>query len=215
MAKQAERREASREAIVTAATELFGRAGFGPTSMDHIAAASGVAKGSVYYYFPTKEILFETVLDRASADLARAVAGVAQRADDVLDALAKGVEAYFEACSQGPRAQIILKDGPVVLGWSRWREIDERHFGQAIPNALAAAIGAGLIDEQPIAPLSRLLLGAVTEAAVACAASPEPITAGRRYADALARLLRGLRRDFQEQKGSVCLPADKLRGERL
>lgn len=197
MAKQSERRDASREAILAAAAELFGREGFAPTSIDQIAAASGVAKGTVYYYFPTKEILFETILERASADLARAVAAVARQADDVLDALAKGVEAYFEACSQGPWAQIILKDGPIVLGWPRWREIDERHFGHAIPKALAAAIGAGLIDEQPIEPISRLLLGAVTEAAIACAASPAPLTVGREYAGALTRLLRGLRRNVR------------------
>jgi hypothetical protein len=32
-------------------------------------------------------------------------------------------------------ARIILKDGPTVLGWERWREIDEWYFGRSIPDA--------------------------------------------------------------------------------
>jgi hypothetical protein len=43
--------------------------------------------------------------------------------------------------------------------------------------------------------MARLLLGAVTEAAVACATSLTPAQTARHYTDALERLLAGLRRD--------------------
>ncbi len=116
------------------------------------------------------------------------------QAPDVLAMLARGTEAYLEACAQGPTGRIILKDGPAVLGWARWREIDEESFGRAIPGALAIAMEQGLIDRQPIGPLSRLLLGAVAEAAAACAASADPATTGREHAAAFERLIQGLRR---------------------
>jgi hypothetical protein len=80
-----------------------------------------------------------------------------------------------------------------VLGWARWREIDEEHFGLALPRALAIAMDDGLIERQPVAPLARLLLGAATEAA-AGAASADPAATGPEHAAAFNRLIQGLRR---------------------
>jgi AcrR family transcriptional regulator len=53
MAKQAERRAATTEAILTVARRLFGTEGFTATTMDEIAEGAGVAKGAVYHHFKT------------------------------------------------------------------------------------------------------------------------------------------------------------------
>jgi hypothetical protein len=37
-----------------------------------------------------------------------------------------------------------------VLGWARQHEIDEEHFGRAIPRALTIAMEQGLIERQPV-----------------------------------------------------------------
>jgi AcrR family transcriptional regulator len=192
--RQAQRLEATRNAITEAATGLFGRRGYAETTMDEIAAAAGVAKGAVYHHFPTKERLFEAVFEAATAGLAKSLISSVAAAADLLDAMAIATVAYFDACSTGPMAQIILKDGPAVLGWERWREIDAAHFGHTMPAALQDAMEQGLIAQQPIEPLARLLLGAVTEAAAACAASPSPAETGRAHAEAFRSLLEGLRR---------------------
>lgn len=192
--RQADRLEATRTAIVGAATDLFGRQGYAETTMDGIAAAAGVAKGAVYHHFPTKERLFETVFEATTVGLAAHVAAAAAVAADVWDTLSIGTQAYLEACSAGATAQIILKDGPAVLGWERWREIDAAHFGRVMPAVLRAAMDQQLIAPQPIEPLARLLLGAVTEAAAACAASASPAETGREHAAAFRSLIEGLRR---------------------
>jgi AcrR family transcriptional regulator len=194
MAKQAERSETSRKAIIAAATSLFGARGFAATSIDEIAADAGLAKGAVYHHFANKQALFEEVLKHTSAALAAEIAADVAGAPDVLSMLSRGTRAYFDACARPRTGQIILKDGPAVLGWARWREIDEDHFGRAIPAALAAAMDQGLIDRAPVGPLSRLLLGAVTEAAAACAASTDPATTGREHAAAFEHLIQGLRK---------------------
>jgi AcrR family transcriptional regulator len=194
MAKQAERREATRDAIVAAAMSLFGDKGFAATRMDEIATAAGVAKGAVYHHFASKEAVFEAVLRLTSDALALEINAKVRDAPDALAMLTRGTEAYFEACSHGPVGRIILKDGPAVLGWARWREIDEAHFGLALPRALASAMDEGLVERQPVAPLARLLLGAATEAAAACAASADPAATGREHAAAFNRLIQGLRR---------------------
>jgi len=97
MAREATARRASadgkREAILDAALGLFGRYGFRRTSIDDIARAAGVAKGTVYLYVENKEALFRTlsqsVLDGVLANARAAAAsttGVAERLTAILDA---------------------------------------------------------------------------------------------------------------------------------
>jgi len=193
MAKQAERSETTRKAIVTAARALFGGQGFHATTMEGIAEAIRMAKGAVYHHFGTKEAIFEAVFEDASADLVRQVRAAIRDEPDALKAMAIGTHAYFDACAQPGLAQIILRDGPAVLGWARWREIDERYFGRLIPDALKRAMDSGLIAKRPVEPLARLFIGAITEAAAACAASDDPGAVGRQHARAMQALLEGLR----------------------
>lgn len=193
MAKQAERRAATSEAILTAARRLFGTQGFAATTMDEIAGGASVAKGAVYHHFKTKEAVFEAVFEQVSRDLIAEIDSTARAEKDVLAAMVAGTQHYFAATAKGPTGQIILRDGPAVLGWERWREIDAEHFGGKLPRAIAAAMEAGLIARQPVEPLARLLLGAVTEAAVACAGRADIARAGAEYARAFKSLVEALR----------------------
>jgi AcrR family transcriptional regulator len=193
MAKQAERRAATTEAVLKAGRRLFGEQGFAATTIDAIAEAARVAKGAVYHHFATKEAVFEAVFEQVSHDLVLEIDRAARTEKDVLAAIVAGTQHYFAACAKGHTCQIILRDGPAVLGWERWREIDARHFGGKIPRALAAAMDAELIARQPVEPLARLLLGAVTEAAVACAGRSDVVKAGAEYSRAFKSLLEALR----------------------
>ena len=68
------RREGTRELIMTAATDLFAARGVTSTSIDDIAEAAGIAKGSIYYNFESKAGLVEAILARSSELLAAALA---------------------------------------------------------------------------------------------------------------------------------------------
>jgi AcrR family transcriptional regulator len=193
MATQAERREKTQAAIVKAAQRIFGERGFAAATMDDIAAGARVAKGAVYHHFPTKEALFEAVFEQVSRQLVLDLDRLARAEKDPLAAMAAGTAGYFSACSKGATGQIILRDGPAVLGWERWREIDGKHFGGKFPRALAAAMEDGLIARQPVEPLARLLLGAVTEAAVASSTGRDIGRSGAEYARAFRSLLDALR----------------------
>jgi AcrR family transcriptional regulator len=193
MVKQSERRQATRTAIIGAAKALFGEQGFSATTMDGIAAASGVAKGAVYHHFPNKEAVFEAVLDLVSAELAEEAKATSRRRKDPLQSMVAGIRFYFRTCSSGPRAQIVLRDGPAVLGWETWREIDHKHFGGMILKSLQHAMDDGVIAPQPLEPISRIILGAITEATIAIAARNNPPGAGDAYAAALASLIESLR----------------------
>jgi AcrR family transcriptional regulator len=193
MVSQAERRAATRGAILKAAEEALAARGFAGVTVDEIAAAAGVAKGAVYHHFASKEAVFEAVFHEMSLTLVRRVIKASAGARDVLDGLVVGSRAYFAACAEPATGRIILRDGPAVLGWERWRAIDGEHFGRMIPVALGQAMDQGLIARQPVEPLARLLIGAVTEAAVAAAAAEDPAATSAAQIEALATVLDGLR----------------------
>jgi AcrR family transcriptional regulator len=58
--------EARRTQILEAAVRLWLRQGFDATAVDAIAREAGLAKGTVYLYFPSKEALLEEALRRYS-----------------------------------------------------------------------------------------------------------------------------------------------------
>ncbi|WP_179404438.1 TetR/AcrR family transcriptional regulator [Burkholderia guangdongensis] len=74
-----------RVAIVGAAIDEFLAAGYEATSMDRIAARANVSKRTVYNHFPSKEALFEAILQQLW-DASQAGAVRAYRADEPLRA---------------------------------------------------------------------------------------------------------------------------------
>ena len=53
-----------REAILKAATEVFARNGYFSSKVSDIAKAAGVADGTVYLYFKSKEEILHSIFDR-------------------------------------------------------------------------------------------------------------------------------------------------------
>lgn len=62
-----EKGERTRRRIIETACALFHARGYTNTSMDDIVRKSRVAKGNLYYYFPSKEALGHAVVDRTLA----------------------------------------------------------------------------------------------------------------------------------------------------
>jgi AcrR family transcriptional regulator len=68
---QAERRQETREEVLTAASRVFAKNGFNATSLDAVAEEAGFSRGAVYYNFADKQQLFLELLDRRCAERAR------------------------------------------------------------------------------------------------------------------------------------------------
>jgi AcrR family transcriptional regulator len=192
MARQAERTEATTKAIEAAARKLFATRGFAATSIDDIAARAGVAKGAVYHHFASKEEIFARVLDALQAELAAApLPAAARRITDPLDLIADAALRWLLAASEPERKRILLVDGPAVIGWQKWREIDAKYFGAGARAGIAAALGEGAAAKD-VDAAAHLLLGAVMEAALVCATAEDPRRAARQHVAALRRMLAGL-----------------------
>lgn len=163
---QEERRQATTDALVASGRRLFGERGYAGVSSAAIAAAARVTTGAMYHHFENKAALFRAVFETVEAELAVAVRLAAASPGDPLLRLEKGALAFLKAARQPKVRRIVLIDGPRVLGWDRWREIDERHHLRPLKAALIAAMRAGLMKRQDPDAVARLLMGALTEAAL-------------------------------------------------
>lgn len=97
-----------RQAILDAAVRLFARYGYRRTAMEEVAREAGVAKGTTYLYFDTKEALFRALSQAALArvlDAARrAAAGEGPLADRLVDLLDAKFGFFHEVVHRSPHA---------------------------------------------------------------------------------------------------------------
>jgi AcrR family transcriptional regulator len=64
--------------LIDASIELFRSQGYSAVSVSEIAEAAGLAKGSVYRYFPSKEAIFTRAVETVAADLATTFAAAVE-----------------------------------------------------------------------------------------------------------------------------------------
>jgi len=192
---QADRRAATVAMILEGARRLFATNGFDATSIDDIAEAAGVAKGAVYHHFASKEAVFLRVLEDVQAAIAAApVPPEALRERDPAEQIAAAVLRYLLAASEPDVRRVLLIDGPAVIGWRKWREIDDRFFGAGARFAVGRLLGEAS-PAREVELIAHLLMGAIMEAAILCATAEDPETTARDLSSALRRMLLGMARD--------------------
>jgi len=71
--KERSKREERERRILNAAVELLQKWGYRKTTLDDIAREAGVAKGTIYLYWPTRERLFIAIIEREQVKLLREI----------------------------------------------------------------------------------------------------------------------------------------------
>ena len=184
MTSQADRRATTIASIVSAAIELFTARGFAATSIDDIARRAGVAKGAVYHHFESKEQIFQRAFEQMTGALAAEVAASAAAGKSMLERFERGTLKYLISIAGDKFRQVILIDGPAVLGWEKWREIDARYFGGAMKPPVKRTPRAREMES-----IGHLIAGAVSEAALVCARSEHRVRDARDFTAALIKML--------------------------
>lgn len=193
---QADRSATTRAALVRAARVLFAERGFTGVGTEAIVAAAGVTRGALYHQFADKTELFEAVYEAIEEDLAGRLGErvVAAGASDPIELMTLGANAWLDACGEQEVQQIVLLDGPAVLGWQRWREIGMRYGLGLVEGLLAQAIEVGRIAPQPVRALTHVLVGALDEAGLYIARAEDQIVAREQMRAVIAALIAGLAR---------------------
>ena len=113
-------------------------------------------------------------------------------ATDPLDGLRRGCAAYLAMCRDPIVRQISLIDAPSVVGWQRWREIDEQHAFGLVKSAIAAIAADGRVKAELVDVMAHMVLAALLEVALLVAGADEGRLAIRRGQDAIDELLTAL-----------------------
>ena len=92
-------KETARTKILDAADELFGAVGFDAATTRQIAEQCSVNKALIHYHFKGKDDLFNAVLDRYYASLARVVQDGLQTTGSLRDRLRAVIDTYVDFLS--------------------------------------------------------------------------------------------------------------------
>jgi AcrR family transcriptional regulator len=192
MNKKVERGEATREQLIAIATRLFAERGYEGASIEAVLQESGVSRGALYHHFRSKEALFEVVLQAVNADAARKTMAASAAVTDPMAALRAGCVEWVRLAGDPVIQQIALIDAPSVLGWQRWRELDEASGFGLVRSALEAVAEQADLRPELIDPFAHMLLGALNEIALVVARADDPAAAARTGEAAVDELLQRL-----------------------
>jgi len=188
---QAQRRAATRRALLDAARSMFAEKGYHETAAEEIVRRAGVTRGALYHHYEDKKDLFRAVVDEMEGEIDEEIEAAERAQPDLPEAVMAGYRAFVDAVLDPEMRRTFFLDGPSVLGWE-WREIDARHAVGKIEEGLEALIAGGFVEPQPVGPLARLINGTLLEAAFFVAASEDPEAARDEVWGAMERLVGGL-----------------------
>ena len=172
--RRVERGRATRDKLLATARRLFGRDGYEATSVEAVLREAGVARGSLYHHFENKPALFDAVLDQVVAETAAQAAAAAAKHDDPVEGLRAGCATWLRLSLDPAVQQIALVDAPAVLGWSRWRELDEQYTLGGVRRSLQSLADAGRVPAEQVDSLANMLLAAVGEEALLIVRAEDP-----------------------------------------
>jgi AcrR family transcriptional regulator len=183
----------TRQALLAAARELFAADGFQATRTEEIVRRAGLTRGALYHHFRDKEDLFRAVYEEVSGEVSRSLWRRSEdRHRNAWDLFVANSEVYLDAASANPAyRQIVLIDGPAVLGWDSLSERGDGPTNQIL-GYLRDAVDEGVLEPQPLEPLAHLLSALGTGAALYVANADDPEVARREMAECNERFLSGL-----------------------
>jgi AcrR family transcriptional regulator len=187
-----ERGKTTRERLIAVGFDLFGNRGYEATSVGAILEVAGLARGAFYHHFATKTDLFDAVLDRVIARIADASADAARAFDDPVDSLRAGCAAWLDVALDPAIQRIVFLEGASVVGWDRYREIDEGYTLGRLKGTMHYLARSGRIPEDGADVLAHMVAGAVGEAAKLIVRAEDPVAARKAGQAALDTLLNRL-----------------------
>ena len=185
---------ATRAALIAAGRGRFGSVGYYGTGTHDLVALASVTRGALYHHFGDKKDLFEAVFLQLDDELnGSAHATVAPLSGNTWRQLLIAMETYLRLRAESREAQrILLLDGPAVLGWERWRELQASSI-QGMVQTLWMLMDQSVIAKGSPESLAHLIFAAMNEAALSIAHAADPRQALSAHTHSLLSLVKGLR----------------------
>jgi AcrR family transcriptional regulator len=149
--------EATRAALLDAATTLFASRGYPGTALE-----------DVYHHFAGKQALFEAVLEHQEQRADAEIVGAAVAADP-WEAANQALDAFLAQCCDPVYGRLVWLEGPTALGWHQWREFEQKHAFGLITGFVQALMEAGYLETRAVDSTVKFALWMLAGAGLALA----------------------------------------------
>jgi len=154
----------SREDIVRAAAQVFRKRGFHGTTMQQIAGAVGLQKGSLYHHIASKEELLHEVMMAGLTQLGERLEAVATSPLPPVDKLRQLIETHIcYAAENLDVATVVLFEHQAMLGFPALRNeyVSRRDFFESqFRKAIQEGVESGDVRPVDVPVVAQALLGA-------------------------------------------------------
>lgn len=189
-----ERSEKTSAHLIAVAKELFSQRGYSDTSQEEIVRQAGMTRGALYHHFDGKKGLFLAVFEEALTEIADRVVLAARNDCSAWENFMSSTHEFFAACLDTDLQRIVLIDGPAVLGWDVWRQVDQAKTFNILITHLKELLDTQVIHPIPIEPLTHFISGAVNESVLWISGFNDPGKAFEKSWPALETTLNLLKR---------------------
>jgi AcrR family transcriptional regulator len=175
--------EQRRAEILDAALQLFSSKGFHDTTMEEVANAAGVAKGTIYLYFQSKEHLLLALKRDFMQGLTDAVANIVAEAienleggkatdyRDIIDDIFQSVVDYHT--SRRDAVEVVVRQSPSPDLVNEALELERDYLG-LITSAFRTGMEYGLVHTEDPEMTAHLITAAIRDNIATCLCYGEP-----------------------------------------
>ncbi|MFE3580125.1 TetR/AcrR family transcriptional regulator [Streptomyces vinaceus] len=184
--------ENTRQTLLETAQRLFAEREYADISAEELVREAGLTRGALYHHFDGKRGLFEAVFDDIEGRAAQRIKTAVGSVTDPLERVDRGVAEFLDICTDDVYRHVVVLQGPIALGWARWRELDQLHLGGVVLDAVKALLEARLIRPYPAELIVGAVYGALAELSLVIAESDDPQGARAESANLVRDLISGL-----------------------
>lgn len=145
-----ERAPAAREEIFAAAAKVISEFGYVGTTVARITAEAGIAQGTFYLYFTSRQALFDELLPHVGEEMLRYIGSRVAGAADIYQMEERGFRAFFDYLKLNPGFFRILNeaDASAPVAYQTYYKLLSTHYVASLKRGLASGhIRAFQIDE--------------------------------------------------------------------
>ncbi|MDL0431050.1 TetR/AcrR family transcriptional regulator [Marinobacter sp. TBZ242] len=164
--KMRKRKAEARERIIQCTYECVADSGFRSAQITRIAASAGVATGTIYRHFESKEHLFAEIFRIATQREVDKVAEALCTAGNAVIRLETALRQFADRALRGPVMAWSLIAEPVDPKVEEERLKFRRAYARLFEQAIREGIGEGSLPDQDARQSSTCLVGAIAESLV-------------------------------------------------
>ncbi|MFB7374047.1 TetR/AcrR family transcriptional regulator [Streptomyces sp. NPDC056222] len=160
------RLSSAREHLIQQATDVVADVGWAQASVNAVAAAAGIAAGSVYQHFPSKAALAVEVFRRASGREVEVLGEVLRSPGDPVERLARGVEVFARRSLERRGLAYALLAAPAEPAVGAERLEYRRRYRTLFAEVVSEGVASGVLPQQNAEVTAAALTGAIGEVLV-------------------------------------------------